>query len=407
MRIAFLNPLGKLGGAERSLLDIFSVLRQAKPEWVLHLIAGSDGSFLGKARELGVSVEHLPLPERLARLGDAGLGGREQHQSRLLMLPGLAAAGFESMLYASRLRRALSVFRPNIVHSNGFKMDLLGKWAKPRGVPLIWHIRDYPGLRPFMAGLLRRHAGGDVIALANSRSVAEDVVRVCGEGFKVTPIYNAVDLERFSPSGPGLDLDEASGLPPAPAGTVRAGLVATFANWKGHETFLEALSRLPSDLDWRAYVIGGAIYQTLGSQYDLADLRDKAARLGLADRVGFTGFVEDTARVMRSLDIVVHASTRPEPFGLVIPEAMACGRALIVSLSGGVPELVSVGTDALAHQPGDAATLSDCILRLARDRELRVRMGQAGRVKAVERFDRARMARELIPVYESLVGAEA
>ncbi len=56
---------------------------------------------------------------------------------------------------------------------------------------------------------------------------------------------------------------------------------------------------------------------------------------------------------MRALDIVVHASTRPEPFGLVIAEAMACGRAVITSAAGGAAEIVESEVDALTHTPGD------------------------------------------------------
>ena len=61
----------------------------------------------------------------------------------------------------------------------------------------------------------------------------------------------------------------------------------------------------------RGYVIGGALYETEDSQYDLEDLRALAGRLGLAGRVGFTGFVDDAAAAMRALDVVVHASTQP------------------------------------------------------------------------------------------------
>ena len=55
---------------------------------------------------------------------------------------------------------------------------------------------------------------------------------------------------------------------------------------------------------------------------------------------------------MRALDVVVHASTQPEPFGLVIAEAMACGRAVVVSSGGGAAEIVTPGEDALVHEVG-------------------------------------------------------
>jgi glycosyltransferase involved in cell wall biosynthesis len=219
----------------------------------------------------------------------------------------------------------------------------------------------------------------------------------------VVTIRNGVDLGRFSVAGVRANLDAMSGLSQAPANTVRVGLVATLARWKGHATFLEAIARLPRHLPVRAYIVGDAMYQTEGSQYSLDELRQLARSLGIADRVGFTGFVHTPEATFRALHVVVHASTAPEPFGLVIAEAMACGRAVIVSNAGGAAEIVTAGVDALVHAPGDAGDLSTQIAALAGDAELRARIGHAARTTAERSFDRARLATELIPVYREVV----
>jgi glycosyltransferase involved in cell wall biosynthesis len=148
--------------------------------------------------------------------------------------------------------------------------------------------------------------------------------------------------------------------------------------------------------------MGGAIYQTENSQRTLDEFRQLAATLEIADRVGFTGYVADTASAIRSLDILVHASTQPEPFGRVIAEGMACGRAVICSNAGGAAELFTDGQDALAHPPGDVAALAARIAELARDPEQRARLGRAGRATAERRFDLSRLASELISVYRRL-----
>ena len=83
---------------------------------------------------------------------------------------------------------------------------------------------------------------------------------------------------------------------------------------------------------------------------------------------------------------------------------MACGRAVIISDAGGAAELVERGVNALAHTPGDAEQLADCIARLASDPELRSRLGAAGRITAEQRFDRTRLAHELIPIYQTVSG---
>lgn len=403
MNILYLSPCGQLGGAEKSLLDVLASMRAAKPDWHLSLIVAEDGPLVSRSTELGVSTTIVAFPSVLACLGDAGAGGPAGHRhSRLSLLTELFLAAPQVFTYVRKLRSVIRAIAPDVIHSNGFKMHVLGLRAKPPHVPIIWHIHDYVATRPLMSRLLRRYASRCAVAVANSRSVAADVQAVCGTGLAVKTIYNGVDLEEFSPVGPTLDLDTLSGFDAAFPETVRVGMLATLARWKGHETFLQAMALIPATLPVRGYVAGGALYQTNGSQYSLSELKQLAAELGVSQRIGFTGFVEEPAAVMRSLDVVVHASTEPEPFGLVIVEGMACGRPVIVSEAGGVKELITVGTDTLGHPPGDAKTLAGCITRLARDSDLRRRLGQAGRKTAEQRFDRARLATELIPLYKSL-----
>lgn len=403
MKIVYLSPSGQLGGAELSLLDIMASIRAAMPEFALHLIAGSDGPLVAHALEIGINAITLPFPDALARLGDAGVSGTAGTQvSRLQLFGNLVFAMWPGRDYVRRLRQALKELEPDVIHSNGFKMHVLSIWARPAGrVPVIWHVRDYASRRAIMARLLRHLSTKCAGIVANSKSVAEDVRVVCGRRApEVHVVYNAIDLERFSTSGATLDLDGLAQLQAAPPGTLRVGLPATFARWKGHEVFLRALSLLPSDITYRGYIIGDAIYQTAGSQYDIKELRRLSAELGLEDRIGFTGFVEDMPAVMRSLDIVVHASTEPEPFGRVIAEAMACGRALVASDAGGAAEIIENGVNALSHTPGDSASLADCINHLARNSTLMASMGLAGRATAELRFDRVRLPTELIPLYQ-------
>lgn len=396
MNVVFLNPSGQIGGAERSLLDIMASLRAARPAWKLGLVATADGPLAPAAEALGVRVAVVPLPESLARLGDGGA-------RRSASLPRLAGALPAGLGYVRRLRRAVRALEPDVLHTNGFKMHVLGLWARPRGTPVVWHVHDFVARRPLMSRLLRGHARACAAVVANSHAVADDVRRVVGGRVRggVHAVHNAVDLATFSPDGLRLDLDARAGWAPAPPGTVRVGLVATLAWWKGHETFLRAVSLLPPELPVRAYVVGGALYETAGSQRSLDDLRALAGRLGVAERVGFTGYVEDAAAAMRGLDVVVHASTEPEPFGLVIVEAMACGRAVVASEAGGAAELIRPGVDALGHAPGDAAQLARRIAELAGDAGLRARLGAEGRATAERRFDRARLAEELVPIYQA------
>jgi len=403
MRIVFLNPTAQIGGAERSLLDMMSSLRQAQPSWQLCLVSGDNGPLLDACADLSIPAFTVRLPSQLACLGDAGAGGPAgQEVSKAVLMTRLALASVDAARYARALRRALNELKPDLLHSNGLKMHALAACAKPHGVPLVWHIHDYISSRPVMSRLLRALAGRCSAAIANSMSVAEDFRSALKARMPVHPMWNAVDLDEFSPEGPKLDLDATSGLPTAPPNVVRIGLVGTFAKWKGHEVFLRALAMLPRDLPVRGYIIGGPVYQTGASQWRLDDLEQRAADLGISDRIGFTGFVPRPADAMRALDIVVHASTQPEPFGLVIIEAMACRRALIASHAGGASEIIRAGANALPHTPGDVNALAALMSKLVHDSSLREKLGQAGRKTAEEYFNRQRLGLQLAPIYESI-----
>ena len=394
MRIVYLNPSGHLGGAETSLCTLLASVRAAEPSFELRLILGEPGPLADMARDLGVEVAVRPFPASLRRLGDAG-------RSRFESVSALLTAAPATARYAWKLASSLRNMRPDIIHTNGLKMHLLGAWTCPSGSSLIWHIHDYVGRRRIMRELMRPFRNRCRRVIANSKSVAADVERVF-PSIPIKPIYNAIDLERFSPGGSKLDLDALAGLTPAAPGTIRAGLIGTFAKWKGHKVFLEALAGLPAGLPIRAYIIGAPIYQTIGSQWTRQELEQEVDRLGLRGKVGFTGFLGDVAPAIRSLDMVVHASTDPEPFGMVIIEGMACGRAVIASQAGGASELFRDGENALGHRPGDSDSLRQQIWRLANDPQLRCRIGQAGCKEAAELYQGKRLAHEVATIYRDL-----
>jgi glycosyltransferase involved in cell wall biosynthesis len=284
-------------------------------------------------------------------------------------------------------------------------MHLLSGLARSRRGALVWHMHGYVSARAWSARALRALAPRASAVLTNSDSVTRDVQQLLGPRALVRTMYNGLDLQEFSPSGDRIDLDAAAGLPAPAPDAVRVGLVGTFGRWKGHHVFLDALARVPSLVPIRGYIIGAPIYRTSGSQFTLEELRRAANERGLGDRVGFTGFIPRAAPAMRALDIVVHASTEPEPFGMVIAEAMACGRAVVASRAGGAVELFNDGVDAFGHAPGNAEELARVIHMLSLDPVQRRLAGTAARRSAEARFDQRRLAEQLVPLYRTLAPA--
>jgi glycosyltransferase involved in cell wall biosynthesis len=349
------------------------------------------------------------MPPSMAGTGDFGWRGQNRVRAGLALARRGTALGWDTWRYLRRMRQTLSALRPDLIHSNGIKFHLLSRLTGGSPVPVVWHVHDFFGARPLVARGLRWAARRAAGAIAISQAVAEDARRVL-RSVPVAVVYNAIDTVRFTP-GPGdARLDSLAGLPPAPPRTVRVGLVATYARWKGHDIFLRAIARLvrqQPDTPARFYLIGGPIYQTAGSQFTENELRARAAELAVTPHVGFIPFQQDPAGIYRALDLVVHASTQPEPFGLTVVEAMACAKPVIVTRAGGVTELFTPGHDAVGVPPGDDGALATALRELIHQPSHRTRLGENARRTAVERFRRERLGPQILTAYRQFASFPA
>lgn len=395
MRITFLSPVGEVGGAERVMLGLIAHLNR---DHQVSAVLMADGPLAALIRSLGVPVEVMPLPAAWQSMGDS------QPVMRTLLCGALRTPFYYWQLrgYVRRLQARLEALQPDIVHSNGMKAHLIGAWSKPRDARLIWHVHDYVGRRRLGRRLLRAASSRATAAVAVSRSVAVDLQRSLPRLHVVT-VANFVDARHFRPGeAAGVLLDERAGLTPAATDVLRLGLVATYAVWKGHRLFLDALRGIVDvlgDQHIRGYIIGGPIYRTDRSQVTEADLRRQIAELGLTACVGLVPFQSDPRDAYRSLDVVVHASTQPEPFGLTIAEAMACGKAVAVARAGGAEEIVTDGENGRLYQAGDARSLVETLLVMVGDPELRSRLGRRARITIEEEFNVETAVEKLLAVY--------
>jgi glycosyltransferase involved in cell wall biosynthesis len=274
-----------------------------------------------------------------------------------------------------------------------------------RDRPLVVHLRDFASERRLSRHLFRMLSERTMV-VTNSRAVERDLVELV-PGLRTRVIHNAIDTSVFAPGPADRELlSRLSGLPPASPGTLSIGIVATYAWWKGQRTFVAAAGHLRRALPnrpLRFYVVGGPVYATRGSEISEGELRAAIAEAGVVDCVGLVPFRSDVASVYRALDVVVHASTRAEPFGRTIVEAMASGRPVIASRAGGAVELFDEGRSGLGFVPGDPEDLARVIERLVEDEALRAALGERAREHAVARFDRARLGPEIARVYEDLL----
>lgn len=390
-RVLFLSPAAALGGAERCLIDFVWATRQLQPRVQVQVISLAHGPLNEALADEGADVRVLELPGSLAELGEQPrVGMRTPLQ---LIQASRAAAPF-----LVELVRAVRSCAPDVVHTNGMKAHLLGGVTAGLRARLVVHLHDFVSTRSMTSLLLPRLAWRGAHFVANSQAVAADFLGLAPRA-SVRVVYNAIDTEYFSP-GPHEPawLAERAGLPVAAPDSVSFGLVATYARWKGQDLFLEAARRFfeqRPESAARFYIVGGPIYATRGSQFTHAELAEMVSRLGLDGRVGLVPFQADIARVFRALNVLVHASTQPEPFGRTVVEAMSTERPVVVSNQGGAAELFDDGVTALGFAAGNPADLCRRMLELDASSALRHSLGRAARRAAVERFSRNRLPGEL------------
>jgi glycosyltransferase involved in cell wall biosynthesis len=160
---------------------------------------------------------------------------------------------------------------------------------------------------------------------------------------------------------------------------------------KGIEWLLHAVAQVktPMHLD-----IGGEGPQEV-------ELRALVARLGIAERVTFHGWVNEAkvTDLMHAARAVIFPSLWHEPGGTVAVESMAHGRALVITRVGGMPELVKDGVNGLLVDPNNTAQMVQSIERLARDWDLAKQMGEKGRIQSAE-YTQERHTDAVMKVYQ-------
>ena len=374
--VVFVDHAAALGGAERSLLLLLKHLD--RDHWQPHL-ACPPGPLAEAARALGVPVHTFPLP-RLRRS---------------------ARFPLDLLARAARLARLTSTIGARALVANTVRAAFYtAPAARLARRPFIWHMRDFwlsesrprrPQLDTWGKRLLCVAAAH---VIANSQATARHLP--CPDRVRV--IYNGIEVDRYDPLMEGTPFREAHGIP---RDVPLVGTVGRLRPWKGQDRFLRVLARVRRIREdvW-GVVVGGTPFQ-VEDDYPQR-LRLLARELGVADQVAFTGHLEDVRPALAAMDVFVHAGD-PEPFGLVVVEAMAMAKPVVAFAHGALPEIVADGETGLLVPPEDEEALAAALDSLLADSSRALRLGRAGRTRAATRFTATRMAQEVMSLLEESV----
>jgi glycosyltransferase involved in cell wall biosynthesis len=367
-----------LSGAEIGLLRFVQATHGVVSS---HVVLAEDGDLVGALRDAGARVDVLALEE----------GARSLRRSELALGRRQLAAGGALGRYILALRALLRDVRPDLVHTVSLKAGVYGSTAaRLGGVPVVWHLHDH-----LTAGYLPARAIAPMRALAGwwpsgllvpSRSVLATV------GRRRSGLLT--DVLPFP-----VPLPEAAVEPREEVAVV--GMLGRITPWKGQDVFLEAFAQAFPAGDVHARIIGNALFGE--TDYE-QELHAQAARLGIADRVEFTGFRTDVDAELRRLDVLVHASVLPDPLPGVVLEGMGMGLPVVAADAGGNPEHVVDGVNGLLHVPGDVADLARALRRAAGPITDRAALGRAARESA-HRYAPETVVEQILEFYAAVLRA--
>jgi glycosyltransferase involved in cell wall biosynthesis len=345
----------RMGGAENKLWELIRRLDRKKYEIMLANV-GPTGPLQAQFEQLGIEIFDIrrrwafdPLP-------------------------------FFKLYGLMRQRRI------DIVQTTLFWADFVGAIAaKLAGVPVIlsWETVSHEG-DPYHNNFQRRNGYRLAmkcvdLVIAVSHEVKQSLVRRRGiPEEKIRVIHYGVDLAQFHPNGRDHVLAKRQEIGIRPEDFL-IGVVARLEPWKGHRYFVEAFAEVARQFpDARVILVGDGSLR--------GELEAMAGERNLQDRILFLGIRKDVAQLVNCLDLFVLPSLPGEGLPNVLLEAMACGKPVIATQVGGVPELVHDSQNGYLAPPGDAETLRDTLERALCNREKLKQLARAGQETVQKNF---------------------
>lgn len=361
-KILHILPNFGLGGAEQLVVDLMEATDKERFEVAAVSLYPESGTILEKEiREKELQVYFLNKHRGLD----------------LRMIP--------------QLYRLFRIFRPDVVHTHLYALRYTLLPTLFCRIPVRVHtVHNVAQKEVDRVGKLVHWIAfrlGKVVPVSISREVANTVRAVYGRGIHTPVIYNGIPTKWFVSSA-GQDNTKKEK-------DVVLLHVGRFAPQKNHLFLIEAFALAAKEHPtMQLWLVGDG---------PLRPAVEKAVvEVRLEGKVSFLGIRDDVPKLLAASDVLVLSSDY-EGVPLTVLEAMAAGKPVIATAVGGVPELVEDEVTGILVPPRNPEALARGILRLARDPDLRQRMGKAAQERALARFDISRTAREYEALYLKLL----
>jgi glycosyltransferase involved in cell wall biosynthesis len=303
---------------------------------------------------------------------------------------------FNKFPYIARLYSLAKKEGVDIIHLNNEPVcNMAGVLvAKILNIPCISHVRGPVAWNSITSRWLYRNV---TCYITVAEWIKRDVMKMGVPDRMIKTIWDGRKLDEFEESFNMEDVRKSLELKD---GELSVGMVGRLNPWKGHKVFIDAAciieKRFPQ---CKLFIIGGSSETYREYENELKKLVcEKNIR-----NVVFTGQRDDIPNVMRSLDVIVHASVNPDPYPNVLLEGMAAGRPVIATNIGGPLEMIENYKTGILIQPNDPEVLADKICELLSDKNLRLSLGEHANKVAFERYDIENHVRQIEEIYERLL----
>lgn len=374
MKVCVLDQGEFMGGAEGFTLDLLRAVPKSQWDLLLLYHRHADERYKEAAEQISyIETRRVNIPSL------------DQRQLRSYL---------QTLRTAWAVVRALKYAKVDVLQTNTIRAHTVGSLAaRFLGIPLIWVMHDCT----FPPDILKKLLPYPQKIVCVSEFVRDFVVKHGGveAEIKTEIIPNGIDLDAINADTSTLrPLADIDGKPFSFLPHYRyVGLVGRIDTWKGQDVFLEAIDVLnreyPQHQKVQYLIIGDVTASSQERTMFYEKLRDAARRKGLTN-LTFLGR-QDMKDVAKRLDILVHASTEPEPFGRTIIEAWAYGVPVIATKLGAPLSFVAYGKTGLLVEPKDPKDLAQKISLLLEDQHLAETLRMNGKKEVRASYDLARI----------------
>jgi len=298
---------------------------------------------------------------------------------------------------------AIDLSQYNIIHAQDIVSSTVLRYYKPRRIPVVMTVHGCVTAEYYYYGLIKPNSVGwkilssyeSEVIRSNSHTIVPSkwlvgVYKQCGIPTQnMTVIPNGINVKAFE-----RQMRQSTGLV-SPANKTIILCTGRLVKVKGQHILLEALAKLRSQVsNWVCWIAGKGEAEK--------SLKKKVAALGLERYVKFLGRRSDVPALLKQAHIVVIPSLQDNyPYSLV--EAQVAGKAVIASQVGGITEMIEHGKTGLLVPPGDSRKLSEQLLLLSRNQELRDHLAKQSRDWATEHFSLEKMTVQVEGIYKSAI----